>query len=149
MKDALRRKIFAGCKVLGLDTDARRDLQLLTTGKGSLSDMTERELNAMVEALKNHGFKPVSKGRYKPAPRKDLRLIHVLWRLLGEAGHLDNPTRAGLNAFIRRRFGDAWGAVPRDVDDLRDWDKIDAVIQALVKWCERKGVHIDNVERGR
>lgn len=147
MTAGLRRAIFAGCKSLGLDEEARRDLQLVVTGKGSLSEMTEAEMEALVAALRARGFKPAlkpaSKPRGKRAPRADLRFVHVLWRLLGEAGKLDNPTRDGLNAFIRRRFGKTWGAVQIDIDDLRDWEKIDAVVQALKEWCRREGVAID------
>lgn len=147
MTAALRRTIFAGCKSLGLDDEARRDLQLVITGKDSLSAMSEPEMEALVAELRRRGFKPLlkppQKGRGKRAPRADLRFVHVLWRLLGDAGKLDTPTRDGLNAFVRRRFGARWGAVPLDVDDLRDWDKIDAVVQALKDWCKREGVRID------
>jgi phage gp16-like protein len=147
MTAGLRRTIFAGCKSLGLDDEARRDLQLVVTGKDSLSAMSEAEMERLVAELRKRGFKPASKApakaRGKRAPRADLRFAHVLWRLLGEAGKLDNPTREGLNAFVRRRFGKAWGAVPLDIDDLQDWEKIDPVVQALKDWCKREGVAID------
>lgn len=144
MTDALRRKIHVGCKQLGLDQDTRRDLQLVVTGKASMSDMTEAEMLAMVRALEERGFKATStgrsKGRHKPAPRADLRLVHVLWRLLGDAGHLREPGRDGLNRFIRRRFGAAWDFVPRDVDDLTEHRCITDLIRALQDWCEREDV---------
>lgn len=151
MTAGLRRTIFAGCKSLGLDDEARRDLQLVVTGKDSLSAMSEPEMERLVAELRKRGFKPalkapakaVAKARGKSAPRADLRFVHVLWRLLGEAGKLDNPTREGLNAFVRRRFGKVWGAVPLDIDDLRDWENIDAIVQALKEWCKREGVPID------
>jgi len=150
MTQALKRKIFAGCRELGIDTDTRKDLQRAATGKESLADMNEGELKLVINALVTKGFKPTKSGKgYRRAPRADLRLVHVLWKKLGDAGVLDNPTRAGLNAFIRRRYGAAWGAVPRDIDDLRDWEKIDTVIQALLQWCERKGVKIDREMLGR
>jgi phage gp16-like protein len=153
MTDALRRKIHVGCRELGIDQDARRDLQLVVTGKSSMSEMTEADLKTMVGELERRGFKPSikvrSNRRHKPAPRADLRFIHVLWRLLGDAGKLKQPDRRGLNTFIRRRFGETWGAVPRDIDDLRDSDKIETVIQALRKWCHREGVTINDKESGR
>lgn len=145
----LQRKIHVGCRELGLTSDQRRDLQLAVTGKASMTDMGEDDLKAVLKRLQNDGFKPVKTGRKQQAPRADLRLIHVLWRKLGEAGHLDRADRAGLNAFIRASFGNAWGSVPADVDMLTDWPKIDAVIQALLKWCERKGVPIDRDRLGR
>mgnify|MGYP001327859438 CR=1 FL=1 len=70
-------------------------------------------------------------------------MVHVLWSKLGQAGALEKPGRAGLNAFIRRRFGDTWGSVPVDVDQLRDWQQIDAVLQALIAWGKREKIDFD------
>jgi len=131
--------------VLGLDNDARKDLQFQVCEKTSMSDMTDDELQAVVDRLRENGFKPEGSGAKKHplAPRADLRLVHVLWKALMDAGELDRPSRAGLNAFIRSQFEDAWGSVPADVDMLRDADKIEAVIQALKSWIKRKGVPFD------
>lgn len=151
MTRRLQQLIHVGCRELGLGPEARHDLQLAETGKASLRDMTEPELTKVLDRLKKDGFKPAStdrKARPK-APRADLRLIHVLWGKLGEAGKLDRPGRAGLNAFVRSRFGNAWGSVPADIDMLRDWAQIDAVIQALLKWCDREGVELDRERLGR
>lgn len=151
---SLKRMIHVGCKQLGLDADTRRDLQLVATGKASMSGMTEDELRLVIEALKNRGFKPYGsphftsdKGRapgrgHAPAPRSDLRFLHVLWRKLGEAGALRTPGRAGLNAFVRSRFEGKWQSVPIDVDALRDAGQINDVIRALKDMCERAGVVI-------
>lgn len=155
MSDArrLQKLVHVACRDLGLDEDARRDLQLLACGKASMRDMGQGDLLKVVAALEARGFNPALstpvKPGFKPAPRRDLRFVHVLWRELGRAGKLREPGRDGLNSFIRIRFGDRWGAVPRDVDDLRDAGKIDAVIQALLAWCEREGVEIDAEARGR
>ncbi|MCA8880371.1 MAG: regulatory protein GemA [Rhodobacteraceae bacterium] len=145
MSRALQKLIHAGCRELGIDADTRHDLQLATTGKASLSEMTEAELQLVVDRLKEKGFRPVARGggRREQAPRADLRLIHVLWSALGRAGKLEKPGRAGLNAFIRRRFGAAWGSVPADIDMLRDHARISAVIEALKQWCDREGVPFD------
>jgi len=145
MTEQLRKTIFAGCRELGIDDETRRELQRLATGKDSLADMGEADLRLVVDQLKARGWAPHGRGRrrHRMAPRGDLRLIHVLWGALGRAGKLDNPTRAGLNAFVRRRFGPHWGSVPADIDMLRDHDKIDAVIQALRAWCDREGVALD------
>ncbi len=99
----------------------------------------------VVDALKARGFTPDKRGgkkRYPAAPRADLRLVHVLWGLLGKAGALDAPTRAGLNAFVRAQFEAKWGSVPIDIDALRDADKINAVVRALKSWCKRAGVEL-------
>lgn len=140
----LQRMIHAGCRQLGIDEDTRRDLQLVATGKASLADMSEAELQRVVSALKDRGFsagfKPGEKGRRAPAPRADLRYVHVLWGLLGQAGHLDRPGRDGLNAFLRSRFGESWGAEVIDIDALRDAGQINAVIKALQSMCRRHGI---------
>lgn len=135
----LQRTIFAGCRDLGLDADMRRDLQRAVTGKDSLGQMNETDMRLVLKALQVRGFKPKSKGRPK-APRQDLAYIHVLWRLLREAGELERPNRDGLNAFIRARFGNAWQAVPADIDMLREPAQIEAVIRALTSWCRRAGI---------
>ncbi len=150
----LKRMIHAGCRELGLDSDTRHDLQLVATGKASMSDMTEAELHKVVAALKDRGFKPYGNTYYTsrksggkarghaPAPRADLRYVHVLWRQLGEAGALKRPGRDGLNAFIRARFEGKWQLVPIDVDALRDASQINDVTRALKDMCHRAGVVI-------
>lgn len=140
----LQRMIHVGCKQLGLDADTRHDLQLVITGKASMADMTEAELLKMVDALKQRGFKAgfkaASKGRPAPASRADLRYIHVLWGLLGRAGALKKPGRAGLNAFVRSRFQAHWHSVPIDIDALRDAGQINDVTRALKGMCHRAGI---------
>ncbi|MCL4065905.1 regulatory protein GemA [Pseudomonas sp. GX19020] len=148
----LRKMIHTGCRQCGIDNDARRDLQLLTTGKASMSDMSEADLLKMVEALKQRGFNAsgntyysARKGTFKgranvQAGRADVRFIHVLWGQLGKAGKLNSPDRAGLNAFIRSRFASKWDAIPLDVDALQDAGQINAVIRALKDMCKREGI---------
>ncbi|MBU2867120.1 regulatory protein GemA [Pacificibacter marinus] len=140
----LQQTIHVGCRELGIDSDTRRDLQLVATGKASMSDMTDADLQKVVDALKERGFKTgfkgSKKGKFKPAPRADLRLVHVLWKLLGDAGVLDRPDRGGLNAFVRAQFGDKWQSVPIDIDALTDASQINAVIRALKSMCKRHGV---------
>ena len=55
---ALQKMIHVGCRELGLDTDLRCELQLQVTGKASMSDMTDAELNAVLSDLKSRGFEP-------------------------------------------------------------------------------------------
>ncbi len=143
MSAALIRKVHVGCRQLGLDDETRRGLQAQITGKASLSDMDDREIKAVLKALENRGFKPAAKGRHAPAPRADLRYAHKLWALLGEAGALKTPGRAGLNAFVRERFARHWGSVPADIDMLREWAQIADVIDALKAMCRRAGVEIE------
>ncbi|MEQ5870225.1 regulatory protein GemA [Sagittula sp. NFXS13] len=145
MSHQIIRTIHAGCKQLGLDKDTRRDLQLAVVGKASLGDMTDAEKQAVVAELKRRGFKPTGrgKGRFKAASRRDVRLIFVLWRALGDAGELNDPTSKGLHAFVRSQFEQTWGTVPIDINTMTDPSQIEAVIQALRSWINRTGVDFD------
>lgn len=143
MNRQLQRTIFAACRELGLDNDARRDLQLRVTGKDSLSDMTDHEMKAVLSDLKAHGFR-VSGGTRRPrAERADVRFCHVMWRLLFEAGAVRVPGAKGLNAFIRSRFEPTWGYTPIDIDAMREWQEIKDVVEALKDWCARVGIELD------
>jgi phage gp16-like protein len=145
MTRALQRTIHAACRELGLDQDARHALQLEVCGKTSMSDMTEADLNKVLRRLKKDGFKYRSNGapKHKLASRSDLRLVHVLWKKLGDAGALERPGRDGLNAFVRARFGDTWGSVPLDIDTLTDAEKINAVVRALKAMGRRADIDFD------
>jgi phage gp16-like protein len=139
------RLIHVAARELGLDADTRHELQLVTTGKASLADMTPAELDKVVDALKARGFKPgrkvARKGR-QVATRGDVRFIHVLWGKLVKAGAVDGAGAKGLNAFIRRRFEAAWGSVPLDVDLMQDAAQIATVIEALKAMSLRAGIKL-------
>ena len=139
----LQKLIHVGCRELGIDKDTRRDLQVVACGKPSMSDMNEADLGKVVNALKARGFSPTKGGKRPRASRADVRLCHVLWRLLVEAGEAREPGAAGLNKFIRSRFENTWDYVPIDIDTMTEWREIDQVVQALKSWCDRKGVERD------
>ena len=133
----LMRAVHAVCRKLGLDDDARHDIQVRLTGRTSMRDMGVRELDRLLRHLNGHtGAGPGAGGadggrRHATAPRADLRLVHALWGELGRRGALTHPGRGGLNAFIRARFGPHWAFVPMDVDALTDTACITDVIRAL------------------
>lgn len=140
MTPATIRKIHVAARQLGLDDDTRRDLQLVTTGKESLKDMTDAEGAKVLEALIARGFKPTkAKGR-PSAARGDVRFAHVLWGKLHTAGAVQVKGAAGLNAFVRARFEKTWGAAVLDVDQMRDGRQVATLIEALKAMCERAGV---------
>lgn len=134
------RKIHVAARQLGLDDDTRRDLQLVATGKESLKDMSDAEGAKVLDALVARGFKPAkAKGR-APAARGDVRFAHVLWGKLHTAGAVQARGAVGLNAFLRSRFEKVWGAVPLDIDQMRDAKQIATIIEALKGMCDRAGV---------
>jgi hypothetical protein len=134
--------IHVGCKALGIDQDARRDMQLRLVGKASLADMTAAEQLRVLEELKRKGFVPSggAKAKRPAASRGDVRFCHVLWGKLIAGGVVHQKGAAGLNAFIRKRFADAWGAAPLDVDQMHDHHQIATIIEALKAMCDRAGV---------
>jgi phage gp16-like protein len=138
----MKRMIHVACRELGLDGEARRDLQLAVTGKASMTDMSDADLKLLLERLKADGFKAAPKS-HKTAPRADLRYVHVLWGLLAKKGVLKKPGRAGLNAFVRSRFEGKWQSVPLDIDMLQDAGQINDVTRALKDWCEREHIRTE------
>ncbi|WP_149589808.1 regulatory protein GemA [Tabrizicola flagellatus] len=145
MTRALQKLVHVGCREIGLDEEMRRELQLAVTGKASMQDMTEAELTKLVRALEQRGFRPqAGKGRtLRPAARRaDLRFAHVLWGKLHRAGAVDQGGARGLNAFIRARFGKAWGAAPIDIDRMQDHRQIATLIEALKAMCDRAGIEL-------
>lgn len=143
---ALLKTIHVACRQLGLDAETRHDLQLRVTGKGSLSDMSDVERQKVLDALKAQGFRmeagKAKKGFRREAPRGDIRFCHVLWGKLHAAGAVEAAGAVGLNAFIRARFGKSWGAEILDIDQMRDWRQIAAVIEALKAMCNRAGIDL-------
>lgn len=133
--------VHVGCRSLGIDGETRRDLQEQVTGKASILDMTEADLTLVLGALKDRGFTPSGKKR-KSAPRGDVRFCHVLWGKLHQAGAVQVKGAAGLNAFVRARFEDKWGAAPIDVDRMQDYRQIATVVEALKAMCARAGVSL-------
>ncbi len=154
-KAALQKLVHVGCRELGIDGETRHDLQLLVTGKSSMCDMGQADLEAVLAALKARGFEPgfnpdhsrpgVKTGR-PAAERGDIRYAHVLWRLLAEQGAVKVAGPKGLNAFIRARFAAHWGHVPIDVDAMRDWREIKDVVDALKAMCKRAGIEVRRLQ---
>ncbi len=150
MTATLIKKIHVGCRQLGIEEETRRDLTLRVVGKDSLRACTAAELQAVVDALKEQGFKPEAKAgakggrKFRPfASRGDVRFCHVLWAKLVQAEAVAVPGSEGLNAFVRARFEKAWGAVPIDIDQMRDWKQIAQVIEALKAMCLRAGIQLE------
>ncbi len=142
---AMIKKVHVGCRSLGIDGETRRDLQLQVTGKASITDMTDADLTLVLGALKARGFTPSGGAapRRKAAARGDVRFCHVLWAKLYKAGAVQMAGAAGLNAFVRSQYTNAWGAAPIDIDTLTDHRKIATVIEALKAMCRRADIDLE------
>jgi hypothetical protein len=141
----LIRLARVGARELQLDDETRRGLQERVTGKASLADMSDREVEAVIGEMKRLGFRPKAGKNWRPtSDRGDVRYAHKLWSLLHAAGKVEKRGAAGLNAFLRARFSDAWGAAPIDIDRISDPAKVATVIEALKAMCRRAQIKVDN-----
>ena len=120
------RAVLAACRRLGLDEDARKDLQLELTGVGSMSDMSEGQLGQLLDHL-NRDYRGTNPDRAHIAKAK------ALWWSLYWLGAIDEPGDKALSAFVKRQTG---------IAALRFLDHRGAfsVIEALKSWLEREGV---------
>lgn len=142
---SLIRLARVGARELKLDEDTRRALQARVTGKASLADMSDREVEAVIGEMKRLGFRPKAGKNWRPASeRGDVRYAHKLWSLLHAAGKVEKRGAAGLNAFIRARFSDTWGAAPIDIDRIVDPAKVATIIEALKSMCRRAQIKVDS-----
>lgn len=129
------KAVHAACREMGLDEETRRSVYEAATGKRSATAMTVGDLNKVLDALKSRGWKG-----WKRPPRRakatrlydgpQARKARALWLLLHQAGEVRDPSETALAAFVarttsRQSLGDA------------DAGAMNAVIEALKKWCSR------------
>lgn len=123
---------------LGLDDDLYRDVLERTTGKTSTKQMTTQQLEAVLDRLKQLGFKVESKnktGVNNLASDEQSKFIRHLWLLLYNAGEVRNSSELALAAFVQKQTG---------VSALQFLSTHSAikVTENLKKWCKRKDVTI-------
>ncbi len=131
------RAVLAACRRLGLDSEARKDLQLDVIGVTSMSSMDEGQLGQLLDHL-NRDWKG-------PNPdRAHIGKIKALWWSLYWVGAINDPGDGALSAFVKRQTS---------IDNLRflDHRKAPSVIEALKSWLAREGVvwPEDSGERAR
>lgn len=124
-RSAMIRGIHAACRKLGLDDDARRDVQLGATGKTSITDMDAGELRLVLDRL-NRDTRPA-------ADRPHIGKVRALWWTLYWLGAVEQSDARAIDAFVRRQTGMA---------ALRflDHRQAHSVIDALKLWAAREGV---------
>lgn len=140
----LRKHVFAICRELGLDDDTRRDLQLEVTGKSSTSKMTVDDMNAVITALRERGWKPHTgaKGEdWIDVKRPDQKKIIAIWGQIAREGHVE-PGAAAINRFINNRnFHVKWSAAPTDIRMIGR-ERASDVIEALKDLARRHQVRL-------
>lgn len=134
-----------GFPSLGILSTYRQMLHNLT-GKTSCGAavMTDAERAKVIRHLKARGFRSgVQRKRHKApgmASTGQVGLIHVMWKALGDDGHLSAPGTDSLNAWLlasTKRYNH--GAGYSAPDFLPECVAIQ-VIESLKQWCLRVGI---------
>jgi phage gp16-like protein len=87
--------VHAGARRLGLDEETRRAMQARITGHRSCAEMTEQDLERVLDHLRRAGFR-----RRRPAPAEDRApLVRKVYALLG-----DRPV-AYAEGILRHMYG--------------------------------------------
>jgi len=103
---AMLAKINIGRQQIGMLEDDYRQLLFDTTGKMSLKDCSDAQLDAMLDALKRKGFRPLPKGGPKSAAQHPMaRKARAMWISLYQLGVVHNHSEHALEAFARRQLG--------------------------------------------
>lgn len=104
-----RRSMIAKINIarhqLAMDEDDYRQLLFDATGQMSLTKCDDRKLEAMIEALKKKGFKPLPKSGPSAATHPMARKARALWISLHHLGVVQNPSEKALEAFAKRQLG--------------------------------------------
>ncbi|RUW41497.1 regulatory protein GemA [Mesorhizobium sp. M2A.F.Ca.ET.015.02.1.1] len=121
--------IHVANKQLGLDEDTARDLYQRVTGKRSLRQMSERELQLVVAAQRDAGFKPAEKGLQGPFAKK----LQALWIAAWNLGIVRDRRDSALLAFVKRQTGIEHTRFLLDAEDAAK------AVDALKAWIAREG----------
>jgi hypothetical protein len=120
--------IHVANKQLGLDEETARDLYERITGKRSLRQMNDRELQLVVTEQRRQGFKPVEKGLQGPFAKK----LQALWIAAWNLGIVRDRTDGAMLSFIKRQTGIEHTRFLLDAEDAAK------AIDALKAWMARE-----------
>lgn len=137
LKKAARiRAIHAECRTLGIDSDARHDIQLSLVGKESLSDMTLGEVTQVLDSIKSRR-KTGGEWRFVFRLPPDRQLYgKKIYRLAERVGPLMEPpmavaSKAYIEGITRQMRGTTQPLEFCDAEQLRK------VVQALEVFVKR------------
>ena len=120
----VQKAIFAACKRMGIDDDARHEINVHVTGKPSIKLMTLSELRQVLVHLNSRQSRtPLTKTQ---------RLIVSLWNQLADCGRVQHRNFAALESYCRARTGVhklVWLTAEQET----------AMIEQLKQWLKRPG----------
>ena len=137
MKTERNRKlarIHIAKRDLGLDEETYRGMLDALFGRTSAKDLTDAELDQLIEHLVAHGWDGARRARRRRRPTLDpqSRKIWALWYRLEGAGAIDSASAEALAGFTARMTG------KRDLAALGGKEK-SKLIEALKVWLARTG----------
>ncbi len=133
--------IHIGKKKLGLDETTYRAKLELVTGKRSAGDMSESELDMVLESFRDDGFSR-RRSNASTSANPSHAFMRAMWISLFHLGAVADRTDAALDAFVKHQTGiekAAW--VPPE--------ETYKVIEALKEMCGRAGFEIEDREKNR
>lgn len=137
-RNQLIKLIHVAKRELCMDEDTYRQLLNTYAGVESTRDMDTKQLNQILDAMKNIGFKIRTHKKEKLTATDDQsRKIRSLWLEMTEEGFIHDRTERAINVYVHRITG---------VSRL-DWLNSSAasrVIETLKKWQarERKALEV-------
>lgn len=124
------KAIHASARSLGLDDDSRRDLYERTTGKRSLTLMTNDEQTKVLKSLRASGAKVAPNSR-KILTGPFAKKLQALWLSGWDLGIVKNRDDKAMLTFLRRQTGIENTRFLRDPADARK------AVEALKSWLAR------------
>ncbi len=117
-------------------------------GKTSSTQLTISELQAVLDAMVNLGFKvvkkPVKPGQKRLSPTstdgpQDIRaVIRAIWVFMAKAEFLNNGSETALNSWVQRMTAEMNGGMGvAEVQWLQDGMAV-KVLESLKRWCRRE-----------
>ena len=137
--------IHVARRQLAMSEDSyRANLAHYGNGKTSSSDMSAPELETVLEAFKQLGFKPVKKagkGRLSPStakgPKDERSAIRALWIFMYRAGFIKDGSETALNAWVQRMTAESNGGTGiAEVQWLQGEDAA-KTLNSLKRWARR------------
>lgn len=116
LRNIMIAKIHLAKNQLGLDDDTYRSIIQQAVGKDSSTKCTDKQLEKVIEKLKEKGWKDakprISRDKtrrerraYEKTNKPSISKIYALWGVLQRSGKIKSQDKAALDAFVRKYTG--------------------------------------------
>ena len=138
-RNPMLAKVHIAKKELGLDDATYRAVLQRITGKTSSAGLKDHQLDAVLTEFKRLGWSAkTASGHRKKSDKPHVRKVFAVWSDMCRASIPDNPTRAGLIAFVQRMTRTEQR--PGGLSDP-EWlspEQANVVVEALKAWRTRE-----------